>query len=220
MKKRLETIFSRLEKCDIFADVGCDHGYISKMMLSSGKCNFAHLTDISEQSLKKAQTLLSGYVNKDSRVCDGLGDIEYCEQVLIAGMGGAQIINILENASFKPEKLLLQPMKDSEKVRFYLARGGYKIVEDFTFLDGGKYYDLIKAKRGKDNYSERELLYGRDNLNNPNLDFIRKTERDVYNFEKYLNKSVSDKDALKKKLLDLKEVLDDVRNRFTENSRR
>lgn len=218
MKKRLEIIFSRLDYCDTFADIGCDHGYVSQMMLGGEKCNFAYLTDISAECLKKSQLLLAEFDNKDCRVCDGFGGIEYCEQALIAGMGGVEIIKILENAAFKPPKLLLQPMKDSEKVRRYMLGSGYELTEDFTFADGGKYYDLIKARLGNDSYTELEYAYGRDNLKRPGRDFLEKLKRDSENFEKYSEAGVADKERLTEKSALLKEILRDVRQRFTENS--
>ena len=54
MTKRLEEIFSVLPSSEIFADIGCDHGYISKQMLDSGKANKVLFADISAKSLKKA----------------------------------------------------------------------------------------------------------------------------------------------------------------------
>ena len=79
--KRLSTLFSELEKCEKFADVGCDHGYCA----AAGKVT--------------------------SVCCDGLEKIPRdCDLVLIAGMGGEEIVTILKNG-FLPRKLLLQPMK-------------------------------------------------------------------------------------------------------------
>ena len=34
---RLDKIFSFVDECDIFADIGCDHGYLSKAVADSGK---------------------------------------------------------------------------------------------------------------------------------------------------------------------------------------
>ncbi|MBQ4098436.1 MAG: SAM-dependent methyltransferase, partial [Clostridia bacterium] len=38
MNRRLEEIFSVIPKCEVFADIGCDHGLMTKAMLVSGKC--------------------------------------------------------------------------------------------------------------------------------------------------------------------------------------
>ena len=38
MTDRLKKIFNLLSDCEVFADIGCDHGYVAKEMLVSGKC--------------------------------------------------------------------------------------------------------------------------------------------------------------------------------------
>ena len=91
------------------------------------------------------------------------------EQVLIAGMGGSEIVGILsdEKYGFLPELFVFQPMKDSEKLRKYLLENGGYIERDYTFEDG-KYYDVIcgRKRRGeeKQEYSALELEFGKENI--------------------------------------------------------
>ncbi|MBR2384301.1 MAG: SAM-dependent methyltransferase [Clostridia bacterium] len=162
---RLNTILGELAKCNTFADVGCDHGYVAEAMLSEGKCDFVYVTDVSGVCLKKAEDLLKN--NYDGKfkaiVTDGLKNVPKVEQVLIAGMGGELICDILKNADFLPERLVLQPMKNTEKVRKTVISLGYKMVKDTTFKDV-KYYDLIVCEKGEESYSEYEIEFGRDNL--------------------------------------------------------
>ncbi len=162
---RLNTILGELAKCNTFADVGCDHGYVAEAMLSEGKCDFVYVTDVSAVCLKKAEDLLKN--NYDGKfkaiVTDGLKNVPKVEQVLIAGMGGELICDILKNADFLPERLVLQPMKNTEKVRKTVISLGYKMVKDTTFKDV-KYYDLIVCEKGEESYSEYEIEFGRDNL--------------------------------------------------------
>lgn len=214
--KRLNTIFSELEQCKKFADVGCDHGYCTEYMLKNNLCKSAVISDISADSLKKAQILLADYAKDgilQSICCNGLEKVPAdCDFVLIAGMGGEEIINILENG-FLPEKLLLQPMKNTPKVREYLISNGYEIIADYTFNDE-KFYDIIKAKRSEitSEYDPRELEFGRDNLNNPSHDFILKIESEIAKKENYLTaKMGSDaRDLLLESLCTLKEIYNEV----------
>lgn len=172
---RIKTICSQLDTCKVFADVGCDHGYCTEYMLKNGLCQRAVISDISAPSLKKAQTLLAEYERAgmlDAVCCDGLEGIpESVNEVLIAGMGGREIAQIMKR-SFIPEKFVLQPMKNSEEVRRFLVGSGCKIVSDFTFRDG-KFYDLIKGERtgGKESYTEEEFAFGRDNIRSGGGDF-------------------------------------------------
>lgn len=162
---RLNTIVRELAKCNTFADVGCDHGYVAESMLSSEKCNFAYVTDVSAICLQKAEDLLK-YKFKgkfEAIVTDGLKNVPKVDQVLIAGMGGELICDILNNADFLPERIVLQPMKNANKVRKTVIGLGYKMIKDYTFKDT-KFYDLIVCEKGEENYSEEEIEFGRDNL--------------------------------------------------------
>jgi len=133
-----------------------------------------------------------------------------CDFVLIAGMGGEEIISILKNG-FLPQKLLLQPMKNTPKVREFLINSGYKILLDYTFKDG-KFYDLIKAEKfvdnQKENYQAWWLEFGRDNILNATLDFIEKISVEIGKNESYLQADMNEqtKLSIETTLLKLKEI--------------
>lgn len=183
MKKRFEIIYSVIPCVNSFADVGCDHGIISLETIKNGKCKTLYYSDVSAPSLKKAEKLLSGYANAKGIVCDGLKLIPPCDCVLIAGMGGENIIDIISSAPFSPEFFVLQPMKNCDKVRKLLLEKGYKILKDFKFSASKTFYDLILAQKikgpDKDSYSEEELFYGRDNLISPNVDFLEYLKQEI-----------------------------------------
>ncbi len=169
---RISEICALLDRCSSFADVGCDHGYCAEYMLKNALCERAYITDISPKSLVKAEKLLSDYISRGlcvSVCCDGLEYFsELPEQVLIAGMGGEEIIKILSYGI--PEKFVLQPMKNASLVRSFLSERGCKIIRDDIFRDG-RYYFVIKGKRigGNGEYGQAALDFGRDSLNNPLL---------------------------------------------------
>lgn len=181
---RIESLCGFLDPCITFADVACDHGYFAEYMLKNAMCGNAVVSDISAKSLSKARTLLSDYIENGvcrAVCCDGLEKIEGADEVLIAGIGGEEILKILKN-SYIPEKFVFQPMKNAKTLRAYLLRQDCFIAADDIFTDGGKYYSVIKGRRtgGKQAYSERQLEYGRDSLKNPA-------------FKTYLNEEISKK---------------------------
>ena len=181
MTARIQEICSHIPKCKTFADVGCDHGYMAQYALRADLCERAYISDISKESLQKAITLLKNYVDcgRCIPICtDGLTRFpETPECVLIAGMGGEEAVKILREAPL-PQTLLLQPMKNAEKVRAYLLSNGYRILSDYTFEDG-KFYDFIVAARGEgDAYTKRELAFGRDNLSAPSPAFLKKIRKE------------------------------------------
>ncbi|MGN1373061.1 MAG: tRNA (adenine(22)-N(1))-methyltransferase [Candidatus Coproplasma sp.] len=168
---RIEEICSYIDYCESFADIGCDHGYCTLYALKSGKCQRAVIADVSAKSLAKAERLLKSYIEQGrctSVCCDGLQEIDDdCQQVLIAGMGGMEIIKILSEG-FIPRKFIFQPMKNSEELRRFLISKGCKLTADDIFFDGN-YYFIIKGERtgGTEGYSEEEFAFGRDSLKNP-----------------------------------------------------
>lgn len=175
---RIETLCALIDNCASFADVGCDHGYIALHALKSGKCENVLITDISAKSLSKAEKLLSDYVKCGkcrSVCCDGLSLVpENTEEVIIAGMGGEEIIKIFAQG-YVPRKFILQPMKNADKVRRYLIERGCKITVDDVFKDD-KYYFVIKGERsgGTEEYSPLEIAFGKQSLKNPVLkDYAR-----------------------------------------------
>lgn len=217
--KRIRTLCSLLEKSKTFADVGCDHGYCSEYALKSGLCEQVIFSDISKGSLQKAEKLLQDFV-KENRAKGVLGNGFFgvpstTEQVLIAGMGGSEIVSILsdEKYGFMPARFVFQPMHDSEKLRRYILENGGIIERDFTFFDG-KFYDVIvgrKAKAGEKpcEYSNLQFEFGKENLQKMPPDFIKKVQKLLKNTEKYLQIE-SLKEESKAELLQRKSTLQGV----------
>lgn len=167
MTERLEYIFGEIPACETFADVACDHGYIAEAMLKSGRCRRAFVADISEKSLKKAQTLLAPFIVEnrvESFVSDGFACVPDCDVALVAGIGGTLTVEILRAAERLPKNLVLQPMKHCEKVRRAAVELGYRIVKDFTFRAEGQFYDIIVLERGADSLTNEEAEFGRTNI--------------------------------------------------------
>ena len=162
---RIEKLCSYLDKCVTFADVGCDHGYCTRYMLKNGLCERAVISDISAKCLQKAEKLLAECIKNgvvSSVCCNGLEGIsEDTEQVLIAGMGGEEIVSIFKN-SFIPRSFVLQPMKNIRAVREYLLSNGAHITTDEPFESCGKFYFVIKGKRDgvPTEYNGKQLEFG------------------------------------------------------------
>ncbi len=209
MTKRLNELFSLIKNCDLFADVGCDHGFISQMVLDYGKAKKVIISDVSKKSLQKAENLLKDYGDKViSIVSDGFNAYtKIPDQAIIAGMGGEEIIKILQASKFLPNRLILNPMKNVDKVRKFLITNGYKILKDYTILDS-KFYDLILCEKGEDNYTQLEYIFGRDNLKNKSVDFIEKLKFYKKFYQDAINNGGKDKD-LKIKLAQIEGVLNE-----------
>ncbi|MCD7729284.1 MAG: class I SAM-dependent methyltransferase [Clostridia bacterium] len=171
---RIKKLCSYLSPCTTFADIGCDHGYCTQYMLKNRLCGSAVISDVSAKSLSKAENLLKEYIQRGicrAVCCDGLTQIDVnCDLVLIAGMGGEEVVKILRE-SFIPNRFVFQPMKNAEVLREYLIKSGCGIEHDGIFYSSGKYYFVVKGARqgGTNSYSPAQLAFGRDSLGTAEL---------------------------------------------------
>ncbi len=198
MTERLEIILAEIPSGTVFADIGCDHGYIAKAMLCSGKCEKVIIADISAKCLAKAEKLLENEIadgRAESVVSNGFQKIMGADVALIAGMGGEEISSIITSARELPENLVVQPMKNADKVRVKAVELGYKIVKDRVFKSAGKYYDLIVLKKGKDMLTEEEIEFGRDNLTADNPAFKERIGESVLKMQNYLKADILSKET-------------------------
>lgn len=162
---RIEKLCAYLEACESFADIGCDHGYCTRYMLENKLCKTAIISDISAKCLEKAERLLSPYIKSGavtSVCCNGLEKIdENADEILIAGMGGEEIVSILSSA-YIPEIFVFQPMRNVREVREFLLKNGAEITVDEPFENGGKFYYVLKGRRSGNfrPYTQAELDFG------------------------------------------------------------
>lgn len=209
MTERLSIIFEHIPNCNTFADIGCDHGYVAYEMLKKDKAKKVIISDISAKCLQKAEQLLYKYITEGratSVVSNGFEKVNGADVALIAGMGGEEICDIILNAKTLPETLVLQPMKNPDKVRLCALDNGYKIEKDFMFKSANKFYDLMVLVKGKDSLSAEEIEFGRDNLTGKNEHFIEFLNIKISRLEEYLlNQNLSNGD--REKMLKNKEKL-------------
>ncbi|MDD6902668.1 MAG: class I SAM-dependent methyltransferase [Candidatus Borkfalkiaceae bacterium] len=211
MSKRFNILLSLIPDCRVFADVGCDHGYMSYEMLKNRKCDRVIVSDISAECLKKAETLLQEtFPDKFTAVVsDGFENVGNCDCALIAGMGGDTISDILAAAAGRlPEYLVLQPMKNSQRVRRDLVSLGYEILRDYTFRDG-KFYDVILAKKGgNETYTADDYAYGRDNLTEKGEDFIALVNSRIDELKEAKEKaSETSRKEIEKRITELEKII-------------
>jgi tRNA (adenine22-N1)-methyltransferase len=192
---RIDKLVTYLSPCKRFADVACDHGYCTEYMLKNNLCESAQISDISDKCLKKAEKLLSKFIDEGrvkSVCCDGLGGIDRnVDLVLIAGIGGDELIKILDEG-FIPQNFVFQPMKNVSGVRRYLIEKGCAITRDDIFTDGKNYYFVIcgRASGGEEKYSKAQMMFGRDSLKNIVFNDYLKAE--ILKKEGYLSRDMTD----------------------------
>ncbi|MDX5735594.1 tRNA (adenine(22)-N(1))-methyltransferase [Clostridioides difficile] len=165
---RLLKIASLVSDGKKIADIGTDHGYIPVYLLKEGKVPFAVLADVNKGPLDNAhkEVIQNNLLDKvDLRLGSGIEILEIgeVEEVIIAGMGGILISELLEakkEVAHNVEKLILQPMQAQEELRYYLLNNGYEILEEVLVREDFRIYEIIVAKyTGKNTIIEDEIYY-------------------------------------------------------------
>ncbi|NFG57167.1 SAM-dependent methyltransferase [Clostridium botulinum] len=154
LSKRLNWILEYVDKCNTVMDVGTDHGYIPIYLVKNKIVEKAIASDINKDPLQKAKinASLDGVIDKiDLRLGGGLSPLKKNEVqgVIIAGMGGNLIRDILEkdiNKVRKLDYLILQPAQNPEVLREYLYNSNYEILNEDLCFDEGQFYELFKVK--------------------------------------------------------------------------
>ena len=154
---RLKAIAEKVPQGSKVADIGTDHGFIPVYLVKNGVAPKVIASDISRNSLEKTKMLVKEQGFSDSievRLGSGLKVLKGGEvdTVIIAGMGGKLIKNILEES---PDilkdisRLILQPMSSQSKLRHWLIQNDFTIKDEELVLDNGRIYEIMLVEHGK-----------------------------------------------------------------------
>lgn len=201
MKKlRLEEIIKLVEENSIVTDIGTDHGIVPYELVKSAKAKKVIASDISEKSLDKLREKLD-YLDEPEKivlnVSDGLDNLnEYqVDTIIISGMGGNLIVDILNknlDIAKSANCLILGANNSLALLRRFLHENSFEIIEEVDLFENDKYYQIIKAKVGKQLFvNEYEYEYGKYLIDN-------KSEY----LKKYINKQIENKNNILSNLSD------------------
>ena len=167
LRPRLALLASLVPTGAALADVGTDHGYIPVYLRQHGAIGRTVASDIAHEPLEHARRTAEEYGvdGIDFRLCAGLSAIapEECDTVLIAGMGGETIRDILAAAPWTRDgqhTLLLQPQTKVEELRLWLCENGYAVTRERLVRDKGKLYVVMTVTAGERFTPDEEQLYG------------------------------------------------------------
>jgi tRNA A22 N-methylase len=160
--------------------VGCDHGKLCVEGLLTGRLSRALCVDISPCSLDKARKLADEYGAGNIVFCvsDGLTadelqkyakDGRLADVLVIAGVGGYNIIEILEKNKYTFGKYILVPHQDAPALRKYLMNN-FHILIDFCVHER-KFYDIIICGQGTSKLTQTEIELGKNEVKG---DFYKK----------------------------------------------
>lgn len=166
LSKRLLTIANEIKQAHSLLDIGTDHGYLPIHLVQSGKIKQAIAADINEGPLTRARENIAK-ANLTTRIQTRMGngfsvleEGETVDVVVIAGMGGALITDILQQGveaqeRAKVERFVLQPNVGSAIVRQWLFEHGWQLMNEQLVEEDERIYEILTAKRGDAQYPYR-----------------------------------------------------------------
>ena len=176
LSRRLQAVADLVTPGMRLVDVGTDHAYIPIHLTQNGVVPSAIAMDINKGPLERADAHICEYGLDGkiiTRLSDGLVNLKMEEaDTMIAGMGGALVIHILDEDPVKTrtlKELILQPQSELAKVRGYLEGHAFRIIAEDMVEEDGKYYPMMKVVPAEQTglyeagipVTEEELEYGK-----------------------------------------------------------
>ena len=211
LNKRLQTISAFIKENDIVLDIGCDHSLLGIYLVLNKNVKVIG-SDINKGPLEKAKENLKKYHLSrkiELRLGDGLEVMsEDINTIVISGMGGLNIINILKDIKNYPniKKIIISPNNDFTLTREEISKLGFHVYKETIVLESGKYYLISEYHRGS---RKIDSFFGKLDLTN---DIVIKYYKHVYDTNLKILSKLGLKDRQRKKLLknenkDIKKVL-------------
>lgn len=201
LNKRLERLSAFINENDSVIDIGCDHALLGIYLMLNRKNIKVVGSDINYKPLEKAKENISKYHLEDKielRLGFGLDTVtDDIDTVVISGMGGITIVNILKDIKKYPNirRIIISPNSDFSLTRCEISKLGFMINEEEIVEEKGKYYLISEYIKG---YDTTDYFFGK----------LNKFDKEVINYYQNImdkNKKIISKVSFIKKMKLLKE---------------
>ena len=203
LSKRLKIIFDMVPK-SVVADIGSDHGKLMIALVEAGIVNKGYAVENKEGPFERLRSNLIRYHVNDKITplfSDGIKDITRdVETIVIAGMGGTNIVNILKA---HPEKLVrVQTIIIDAHTAVPLARKeicqmGFAISDEKIVKEDDIFYEIIKfIKADKAIISDEDLEFGPILRQEKSATFKEKYQNRIYEIDTILSKGTLPKERI------------------------
>ena len=208
--KRLDCIVSLINnKKAIVADIGSDHAFLAVKLLKNKKVKIVYNIEINQKPLETGiRNLKANFVYKNTVnvINDGLKNWKHTKSfdyVVISGMGGKNIVEILKNAKVKIKNLILCPNNNVFMLRQYLSKHNWKFVFEAIVNESKYFYPVIYVSKTKGiKYSNnKDWYFGKLNLKKKDRNFVKMNNERLKYLKKNKIAKYNKKYALEVKLL-------------------
>lgn len=217
LSKRLSAIASLVDKDSFIADIGSDHCALPTALFSEGRIKNAFAVENKKGPYSRMKRAIeeSGFPIEPS-LSNGLEKLpKEVDTIVLAGLGGPLIVNILSQNERKLETIrtiIIDAHNDKKMVIDFLEKKGFHIVDNIFLIESNIAYDVMKWSKGKPAkpYSELEKEFGPLNLTKRPKEWLLTLEKSLREKERILSllKEKSDKQlTLKKEIGTLRGLL-------------
>lgn len=227
LSKRLATVASYVPAGARMADIGSDHAYLPAALALQKKISYAVAGEVVKGPYENAVSEIKGHGLTDlikPRLADGLAAItpaDRIDTVVIAGMGGTLIAEILERGKDRLQgvrRLVLQPNVGEGRLRRWLMDNRYQIMAEQIVAEDDHIYEIIVSEPSvvPFRYSDYELMFGPRLLEKKGpvftakwRDYIKRQQGVIHQMEQAQKIPVARIAGLKQKLALVAEAIDD-----------
>ncbi len=198
---RIKKIVNLIDNDFSVCDVGCDHAKLLIELRKKGNNSKLIGTEVANGPYNIAKKAVEGY-NIEIYIGDGLKPLKQeVDVVVIAGMGGELISNIIEDSIDlvrKSKLVILQPMQKIEYLRNYMYLNNFKLIDELISSSRHLFFNILVYKNGKD--EEYDFILGKGIYDDQNL---------YHEYLKYLERKYRSRlDKIPKKHCNRDEILD------------
>ena len=208
---RLKAVADLVDSNKIVADIGCDHALLSIYLVENGISDKVYAIDNNKGPIYTANKNIElANLNEKIKTIldDGLTHLpEDVDIAIIAGIGGILAINMLEKDSIIPEGMIIQANNHLKELRSYLSDKGYLIEKEEILYDSGIFYEILKVRKGYQELSNEDLIFGPLLRKEKSKTFIDKCNKQLEHLENIIQKN---NDSLK--LNEIREMIKLINN--------
>ncbi|WP_396424799.1 tRNA (adenine(22)-N(1))-methyltransferase [Lactococcus cremoris] len=223
LSKRLKAVADYVDKGAKLADIGSDHAYLPTYLVQKNEVEFAVASEVVKGPFEIAKNHVAQANLKENiqvRLANGLAAIENVDKIdtiVIAGMGGILISEILEAGKGKlssVKRLILQANNHEDTLRQWLTEHQFVIKAEQILLEAGKFYEIIVAEPTTNEnpvLSANDLLFGPFLSKEKSVIFQQKWQKELNTLNKIIDRLPDEQTEKREEVLTeiakIKEVL-------------
>lgn len=213
LSKRLQHVAEEVPLHSIVADIGCDHGYLVIDLAKKGLIKKGFACDVNEGPLQSAKVNIEKYGYQsmiETRLGSGVLALEEADKnqvdtLVVAGMGGALIRDIIEQGLLMPnlKTMILQPNIGADIIREFLLQSDFALVKEMIINDNDIMYPILvysKTLNHGQKWEDFEMKVGPFILNHKceiNKQYVVSLKKHWQHIVEQLSKSTTNQDQKK-----------------------